>query len=168
MGNSITLDNFKELVYNDKEFGDRYLISTCGEIFDKKKNRYKKSYINSQGYLVTLLQGYTINIHRAVACTFIPNPLNMRVINHIDGNRLNNNVNNLEWCSQKYNIHHAWNNGLCDKRKIKVLCINKDGEETIYNSIKEASLSINVAESQICNYLKGNINTCKGYILRRL
>ena len=51
-------------------------------------------------------------IHRLVAQTFIPNPNNLPQVNHKDGNKLNNNINNLEWCTNLYNQRHAWKNGL--------------------------------------------------------
>lgn len=53
----------------------------------------------------------TKTIHRLVAETFIPNPNDYRVINHIDCNKTNNNVNNLEWCTQKHNIIQSFKNG---------------------------------------------------------
>lgn len=51
-------------------------------------------------------------IHRLVAEAFIENPLGYEVVNHIDGNKLNNNVDNLEWCTIEYNNNHAKENGL--------------------------------------------------------
>ena len=52
------------------------------------------------------------SIHRLVALTHIPNPLSLPEVNHIDGNKLNNNIDNLEWCTSSYNIKHAIRNGL--------------------------------------------------------
>ena len=58
---------------------------------------------------------YSRRVHRLVAQAFIPNPNRYKEINHIDGNKQNNNVDNLEWCNRKQNIRHAINNGLRKK-----------------------------------------------------
>ena len=58
---------------------------------------------------------YSRRVHRLVAQAFIPNPNRYKEINHIDGNKQNNNVGNLEWCNRKQNIRHAINNGLRKK-----------------------------------------------------
>lgn len=59
-----------------------------------------------------------LTIHRLVAEAFIPNPNNLPQINHIDGNKNNNNVSNLEWCDNTYNQRHAYQNGLKDITKM--------------------------------------------------
>lgn len=54
----------------------------------------------------------TFYIHRMVAFTFLPNPENLPCVNHMDGNKLNNSFENLEWCTHKHNAQHAWDTGL--------------------------------------------------------
>lgn len=74
---------------------------------------------NGRGYATVRLsrdtKARTFRTHRLVACAFLPNPNNYGLVNHIDGNKLNNKVSNLEWCSPKQNVEHAWRTGLAKK-----------------------------------------------------
>lgn len=78
--------------------------------------RILKKAINKFGYeYVNLTDNYKakkLKVHRLVAEAFIPNPLNKRTVNHIDGNKLNNCVDNLEWATYIENQHHAIEKGL--------------------------------------------------------
>lgn len=79
-------------------------------------------------------------VHRLVAQAFIPNPNNYEQVNHIDGNKENNNVNNLEWCSCKNNMEHAWQNGLYKGRKVAQY---KDGKLiAIYDNVVQATRTL--------------------------
>lgn len=71
-----------------------------------KTNRYVKVHLGADHC------SKFIPLHRLVAQAFIPNPNNYPQVNHKDGNRYNNSVGNLEWCTAKQNIRHCWGNGL--------------------------------------------------------
>lgn len=91
-----------------------YYISKNGEVFKRIYGRE-----TSGGYLSAhIRKGKDYKIHRLVAQTFIPNPDDLPQVNHIDGNKMNNCVDNLEWCSQSHNIKHAYDNGLINKDNI--------------------------------------------------
>lgn len=92
-----------------------YEISSLGKIRNLQ-GKVLKTYVQNSGYeqIKINYQGLHIHksIHRLVAEAFIPNPLNKEYVNHIDGNKLNNTVDNLEWCTNSENILHARKTGL--------------------------------------------------------
>src|SRR5574344_1980826 len=135
------MEEWKEI----KGFKD-YKISNNGNVFSKLKNRNITPYINESGYyrIRLSLNGkiHHKTIHRLVALAFIENKNNLPEVNHKDENKLNNNVENLEWCTKRYNIlygtalertHKA--NLNCKTTSKSVLCVEKGD---IYPSIREA------------------------------
>lgn len=100
----------KEIWKDIKNYEGLYKVSNLGRVQDKNGN-IKNSYINNKGYCCLSLykQGVTSHptLHRVIANAFIENPNNLPQINHIDGNKRNNNVTNLEWCNQRYNYNHG-------------------------------------------------------------
>lgn len=103
-----------------KGFEGIYEVSSFGRVRQEKIDDISgfkllmKIYIKNKYLSVNLRKGKKINklVHRLVAESFLPNPLNLSQVNHIDGNKLNNTVTNLEWCTRKYNMEHAVKNGL--------------------------------------------------------
>ena len=93
---------------------DRWRKNGSGEY--KQKGRILNQGYTTTGYKQIVLnkdkKRKTLKVHRLVAIAFIPNPENKPNVNHIDGNPHNNNVENLEWCTQAENVQHAINTGL--------------------------------------------------------
>lgn len=100
-----------------------YYISKHGIVVRDPESKYchkskthVKPYLNNKGYSCINLwlnsKCHKFQIHRLLAIYFIPNPLDLKEVNHIDGNPLNNSLDNLEWVTHQQNIQHAWNNGL--------------------------------------------------------
>lgn len=97
---------------------DDYTVDEFGTIRSYKYGKIRELKIskNTKGYAQVGLglngKTYPKRVHRLVAKAFIPNPLNLPQVNHIDGNKFNNSVTNLEWCSNSDNIKHSWEIGL--------------------------------------------------------
>ena len=89
---------------------EEYQCDTNGIVYGKNGKPLKPN-INSHGYKYVVFcvnrKLKTMTVHRIIAYTFVPNPNNLPVINHLDGNKLNNNVNNLEWTTIQGNTIHA-------------------------------------------------------------
>lgn len=116
---------WKKLIYpNIPDKLNRFEISTHGRLKNKKtKYVYTPNILNTGYCSVRTTLGSKNNkihilIHKAVAYTFLDNPDDLPEINHKDGNKENNNVNNLEWCTSHENQQHKYDIGLFDKNKI--------------------------------------------------
>lgn len=100
-----------------------YEVSDSGEVRNAKTMKKIKPRLKKSGYLEYCIypkpgvKAFCL-AHRLVATAFIPNPKYYSVVNHIDGNKTNNNIKNLEWCSYEQNAQHAWANNLNNSRSM--------------------------------------------------
>ena len=156
------------------------------KVISKNEIRIKKQSFNRKGYLMV---GLTKNgkqknclVHRLVANAFISNNDNKPQINHKDGNKTHNCIDNLEWCTQIENMRHSWETGLRDTPKIRnhIIKFNKLGRgkhkvKTMqydknmnlikeWASMKEASQSCGITYNNIWLSTKGIRKTAGGYI----
>lgn len=109
-----------EIWKNMKNFEGLYEVSNNGKIRNSRK-KILKTTLNHNGYVIVYLsknsKKYAKKVHRLVAETFIPKIEGKKQVNHIDGNKQNNNVLNLEWCDASENIKHAYKNKLYEKQR---------------------------------------------------
>lgn len=120
-------------------------------------------------------KGKTFPVHRLVAKAFIANGENKKEVNHIDCNKYNNNVSNLEWCTRAENHLHKCKNGLnnvenaIEKNKIKIVQMTLENNPIkVFSSMSEAGRALNISVSNICNVCKGKLKQTGGYKFKYL
>ena len=150
-----------------------------GRILKQNKNK---------GYLSVALCGKVFKVHRLVATVFVPNPNNLPQVNHLDENKHNNRVDNLEWVTAKDNMNYGTRNQRASKamkgrtfseehkqkmkeshpdyhgnkhpRAKKVICI-ETGQ--VFGTLKEAGECYGISKESICSCCKGKRETAGGY-----
>jgi len=108
----------------------QYDVYENGDIINKKNGQPIKSSITENGYKRVWYEGRGQMVHRIIAEKFIPNPENYTDVNHKDGNKLNNHVDNLEWCTHKYNVNHGFQLGLFNEKRLSERKLTYEEKET--------------------------------------
>lgn len=107
-------------------FNGKYIVSNTGRIIDTDKEREITKHKDKDGYEVVTLNKKPKKVHRLVAIAFIPNPKKLPQVNHKDENKLNNRVDNLEWCNNYYNSNYRNRNKLISNKVSRNVYVQKD------------------------------------------
>jgi len=105
------------------EYEESYLVYNDGKIYSKKKNRFQKPRQHSNGYLKCTINGKDKYIHRLVAECFLEKQEGFYEVNHKDGVKSNNNVDNLEWTNRSINNKHAFDIGLRTSKEMREISL---------------------------------------------
>ena len=161
-------------------YEELYKISDNGDVLSLNynhtgKEKLMKGKIDRYGYKVVGLRKNGkrkhIPVHRLVAISFLGNVENMTV-NHIDGDKKNNNKKNLEWCTNAENLSHGHKMHLFDKaheasrkRAVQVKIKHRENGNVLqFNSLTEASKALKCNISSVCGLMHNRIQSLKGYV----
>jgi len=134
---------------------NNYFVSNYGRIKNKKEIR--KLTPNAHGYIKITINNKSYSVHRLVALAFIPNNENKEFVNHIDGNKTNNNLNNLEWATCLENNIHKINSGLSNTTKKVTQYDSNMNKLNEFISITDASKKLNLSTATIVNSCNNKI-----------
>ena len=145
----------------------KYFVSNLGR-YKNNKGEIKTNYIPSTGYIRIRIGNTKYLLHRLIALTFLENLENKEIVNHIDGNKLNNNLDNLEWTSYSENSIHAVKNGLLNNSKKIIQYDRNMNKINEFNSMVECSRMLNIGLSCISHQCHGRTkkSTKCGFIFR--
>lgn len=152
-----------------------YAISNYGTVINVRNNRIVTQYVGERGYKIVQLSNGRDNrknfvVHRLVGMLHMTNPEGKPYINHKDGNKQNNHISNLEWCTAKENDNHArkmglkGHSGLSNDNKPVRLTHIESGEVFVFETSGEASRFLNTNNGSLNRVLKGKRNKHKGFI----
>lgn len=152
-----------------KGYEGLYAITSCGKVWSYRSKKFLKPRITIYGYERVALykdgEPKDYSVHRLVAETYIPNPESKPQVNHKNEDKTFNCINNLEWVSILENNTYGtrverMRKSQLGKHTKKVMCVETN---EIFNSISDASISVNRSISAISHCLNGHSKTCGGY-----
>lgn len=140
-------------------FEKGYIITSTGAILSTRRGvKIMAGRISNSGYeMIKITDGVKprlCTVHRLVALTFVPNPMNKPLVNHKDGNKLNNDYENLEWVTYGENLQHAYMNGLMSHKggKNSMAKLTESDINPIRKRIKDGELLKHIAKDYSVHY----------------
>ncbi len=162
-------------MYKEYPNNTNYIVYDDGRIYSKRFKKFLTPKLNWDGYHRIQIwkdnKCHMVGWHRIVAETFLDNPYNKPVVNHKNGIKTDNRVENLEWCTQSENIQHSWKNGFSKSNynhpfNKSIICINLDTEEIeIFISVSETSRKLGISRCTITKSIKDH-KPYKNYLFK--
>lgn len=135
-----------------KGYESLYAVTSCGKIFSYRKKKFLSPRKNNSGYLRVALykdgKAKDFLVHRLVAEAYLPNPANLPQVNHIDEDKTNNALLNLEWCTAAENVNYS--------QARKVICLETN---EVFDSMTLAAQAKNINVGNISNVCQGKLKT---------
>ena len=148
---------------------EKYEVSNLGKVRNIKSGRIIKPFLNNSGYLLHCLcennKKKNLLLHRIIATAFIDNPEEKPCVNHIDENKTNNDLSNLEWCTVRENIIHGTRIKRSSEKHFKKV-IQLDLNDNVLNefeSMKQAGQETGIDASSIGKCCNGKLKSAGGY-----
>lgn len=156
-----------------KEY-DGFLVDDNLTVYSKRSGKKLTPFIGCDGYYhiryrIGDKKYHENRLHVILAHCFIDNPNNYKYVNHIDSNKLNNNLDNLEWCTNSYNVKHGWDSGnRTHKNNTKIDVYDLENKFiATFKSIRECGKELKIDRHRIARVLKGEIKRdCLGYLFK--
>lgn len=146
-----------------KEY-DGFLVDDNFKFYSKRTGLELTPTVGSDGYMQVQYKtsegkSHHNRVHIILAHCFIPNPNGYKYVNHIDSNKLNNDLENLEWCTNSYNVSHGWHSGnRTHKNNTAIIVKTLDGNLIKeYKSIRECAREMKLDRHKIARVLKGEL-----------
>ena len=152
---------------------ENYEVSNLGKVRNIKSGKVLKPHLNHKGYLKHHLSKNNklkeLFLHRIIATAFIDNPEGKPCVNHIDENKLNNDLSNLEWCTVKENnVHGTRIKRVAEKLSQKVIQLDLNGNVlNEFESMVQAGQETGVSRSNISSCCNGKLKSAGGYKWKR-
>lgn len=147
-----------------------FLVDDELNFYNGRTRRKITPFVGRDGYLQVARTRanhtlYHLRVHVILANLFIPNPNGYKYINHIDSNKLNNSLDNLEWCTNSYNVKHGWESGNRvhkNRTRVKAIDINTR-QEYQCDSIRELCKQLHLDRHKVARILKGELSNAYPY-----
>lgn len=139
-----------------------YMVSDDGQVYNMASGKRLAQQLSHRGYMRVFIRGRQYRVHRLVALSHIGEPSHGQEVNHIDGNKTNNSVDNLEWCSHRENMNAYRKKPR--RNAMRVMQMTEDGNVVrLWKGVTAAANTLGINRSSIADSCNGLLKKAGGY-----